>query len=637
MTRMVGSFALTEGQERAVEMVLRLAAKVEAGAAQPPIAILAGFAGTGKSQGLKVIVEELGGAHDTTLFAPTGRAALALRGFGMTACTIHSGIFKASITDSGDVSFQRKSPEEVPLASHRIIMVDEASMLSRELFDDLYDVAASLDAGLLLIGDAFQIPAVEKQLKEGEESFSVFSAAFRAEFHPDRVDLTEIVRQAADSPIIQASLLIRENRSAEGLALLNKVTMAQTVEACADVLDNGGAVICHRNVTRQTLNVELRKAYGLSGPLQGGEPLVVCKNTHELGRYNGEIVSFDGWTAAAQQVLVQDRYHPAGGEAVHFAPATVAGQEVILCVEELVGQTKMKEYPLARAAKTWARQAGIGEVVGANRIIPPFLSANLGYAMTAHKCQGSTVPQAFVVVEGTIRLNEEFSRRWLYTAVTRAQKSVSFCFLTKQGIAPAWRTRPLKHRHTEVPTMKVMIVGISDLGLPDVASSLAVRSGGALRGLIDTYANTVEAPTRENIEQVLRKYGGAVLVTDDRGRINAKQVLIAEVALVAGKTVLAWLPEGPTRITTETLAKIAKIKPPRNYYELLGVTVTATPEEVKSAYRAKAIALHPDTHPGDTEAEEEFKLVNVAYETLGDEDKRREYDLLMGMRRRYSA
>ncbi len=64
----------------------------------------------------------------------------------------------------------------------------------------------------------------------------------------------------------------------------------------------------------------------------------------------------------------------------------------------------------------------------------------------------------------------------------------------------------------------------------------------------------------------------------------------------------------------------------KNYYDILGVSRTATPEEIKAAYRKMAMKYHPDRNPDNKQAEEKFKEAAAAYEVLSDESKRKQYD-----------
>lgn len=64
----------------------------------------------------------------------------------------------------------------------------------------------------------------------------------------------------------------------------------------------------------------------------------------------------------------------------------------------------------------------------------------------------------------------------------------------------------------------------------------------------------------------------------------------------------------------------------RDYYEILGVCRTASPDEIKSSYRKMALRYHPDRNPGDKAAEENFKEASEAYEVLRDPKKRQLYD-----------
>ena len=64
-----------------------------------------------------------------------------------------------------------------------------------------------------------------------------------------------------------------------------------------------------------------------------------------------------------------------------------------------------------------------------------------------------------------------------------------------------------------------------------------------------------------------------------------------------------------------------------DFYEILGISKSASASEIKKAYRKKAIQYHPDKNPGDKTAESNFKKAAEAYEVLSDFESRKEYDL----------
>jgi molecular chaperone DnaJ len=64
----------------------------------------------------------------------------------------------------------------------------------------------------------------------------------------------------------------------------------------------------------------------------------------------------------------------------------------------------------------------------------------------------------------------------------------------------------------------------------------------------------------------------------------------------------------------------------RDYYDILGLSKSASDNEIKSSYRKLAMKYHPDRNPGDRKAEEKFKEISESYEILKDPQKRSAYD-----------
>lgn len=64
----------------------------------------------------------------------------------------------------------------------------------------------------------------------------------------------------------------------------------------------------------------------------------------------------------------------------------------------------------------------------------------------------------------------------------------------------------------------------------------------------------------------------------------------------------------------------------KNYYDILGISKTASTDDIKKAYKKLAMKYHPDRNKDDASAEKKFKEINEAYQVLGDVEKKKQYD-----------
>ncbi len=404
-------FTPTDDQNRASDAVRRVM--------QTPgyaMAVIAGFAGTGKSTALRIFAAE----HGTPIcVTPTGKAALRVReATGLDASTIHRWLY-TPVEDpkSGAITF--KPTDNLLIPKSRLVLLDESSMVGPDVWKDLHIACKRFDLKLICVGDPFQLPPVQKP---GQPPFSLLLPDFAASLGAERVEMTEVLRQAQGSPVIRASMQLRNGGNVRALQELHQVTASDVVQTAVRTHLAGGVTICHKNTTRFTVNAALRTALGKHGETpEVGEPLMVLKNTYEAGVLNGETVLFEGWKVPPDTYEhVKDRFTHEE-EDVRFGATTIGGVVVSLALEELHGRTKTSARAISIAASRWARMQGLytqGELA-------PHVSANFGYCYTAHKSQGSEWPFVLVILEPSIRLNEEEGRRWMYTSVTRAKTAVA--------------------------------------------------------------------------------------------------------------------------------------------------------------------------------------------------------------------
>lgn len=406
------NFSPTKGQQDALDAIRALSGSLFAGG---DTLVVSGAAGTGKTSLLRVLAES---GEASFVLTPTGKAAQRVKeASGLHAITIHKWMYSPREDEkTGVTDFVRKHIEELEIPPNGVLMVDEASMVTQDTWNDLQSFASALDLKIVLIGDGYQLPPVETDFNK--RAFSVFNEEFPAVM---KVNLTEVLRQALESPIIRTATDIRNGGNLYD-ALGEWDTGAKLDDLAMTTLDEKGAIIVHRNVTRQDLNMRVRALKGLTpGKLQLGEPILVMRNNYDADVFNGEVHNVDSLWELGTETCV-DRYQSLSLD-IDFDYVRTADTEFVVARPEVFGKLPPKFYSGALSA-------------GSRRLIreleydkTPFVQANMGYVLTCHKSQGSEWDSVLAVFEPSMRLNEPNARRWAYTAITRSKKTLRVTFL----------------------------------------------------------------------------------------------------------------------------------------------------------------------------------------------------------------
>ena len=349
----------------------------------PQVFRLFGYAGSGKTTLAKHLVEDVSGA--VLFMAYTGKAALCLRKKGCAgASTIHAAIYKPDedlIT--GETHFVL-NPDS-PVASAALVVVDEVSMVGEDLARDLL----SFGTKVLVLGDPAQLPPVK-----GEGYF------INAE--PD-VMLTEIHRQAQESPIIRMSMDIREGRGltagryGDSIVVPRKDIGKDELRAAVLQADQ---LLCGMNKTRQVFNARVREIKGLAGAYQpwhptAGDRLVCLRNNRDKGLLNGGL-----WEAG--EVLFSGG--PAGLIDIRVTSLDEEGKTPIDVT------TPQAFFNGTEKDLGWRTRRNSDEFT-------------FGWVLTVHKAQGSQWDDLLVFDESGVFRDD--ARKWLYTAVTRAAERIT--------------------------------------------------------------------------------------------------------------------------------------------------------------------------------------------------------------------
>jgi exodeoxyribonuclease-5 len=398
---------------------------------------LFGFAGTGKSTVLKFALEDMGLAPHTedvpgvVTATFTGKAALVLRRKGTPARTIHSLIYSVieatdeEIEEAGKriaqaeidalhlTGFDRTAAEaaieamrqsmrdmkkprfalnpDSPAASAKLIVLDEVSMVGEEMARDLM----SFGRPILVLGDPGQLPPIK-----GEGAFTKDA--------PD-VMLTEIHRQAAESAIIRLATMAREGQPIGFGQYDDHAWKMRMADVTPDQALRGGQVICGKNATRFQLNNALRRAAGFGGmflPTGPSEKIICLKNQSDLGLINGMFLSLadivDEGSLYFSAVITDEDGNPVGPPAKGGKPG-----RLLLYKGHFEDHVALDPH---RHDRDWRDKKKLTE-------------ATFGWAITCHKAQGSQWENVVVWDDGLGR-SEQDRRRWLYTAITRAERGL---------------------------------------------------------------------------------------------------------------------------------------------------------------------------------------------------------------------
>ena len=354
-------------QEAALKAVARWLKRGE-----PQIFRLFGYAGTGKTTLAKKIAGDAKG--EVAFGAFTGKAALVMRAKGCPeARTIHSLIYRASETETGEPSFVLNKDSAV--ARSTLVIIDECSMVDTELGRDLL----SFGVPVLVLGDPGQLPPV----KGG----GFFTAA-----DPD-VMLTEVHRQAADNPILHLSMLARDGkRLSPGSYGGSRVIRRDVVEE--GLITSAGQVLVGLNRTRRSCNMRMRELLGYATALpEAGDKLVCLKNNHKKGLLNGGLWTVKTAAPARKKKLMM--------EVISEDDAAEKPRRIGVLPEFFQGQEDTLAPPVRKDSDEF----------------------DYGYALTVHKAQGSQWDD--VVLFDESYAFREHRARWLYTGITRAARRLT--------------------------------------------------------------------------------------------------------------------------------------------------------------------------------------------------------------------
>lgn len=382
--------------------------------------VFAGYAGTGKTTVVENIVNNAE-KNKLKVFvaAPTNKATVRLAEkaedkYEANFKTLHSLMYGAPNEDTGEWE------AKIDLSSEDIVIIDEASMIDDFLWKDIQENIIDVGAKVILIGDGFQLAPVGSDPK------------LMQKYNQKGYQLTNVVRQAAESAVIKFATALRSTgsmfmpQSSQGeVFILNNQQLAE--QYFEDIKNNKDSIlIVNSNKTRVIMNQKSRAAkFGEESNksfLLEGEKLITVNNSqyskngetstitkiNELSEpFEVDYVKGFGQNKQTNKIGLLHYFDEFGRHnflAPYLEDASLHGSQIT--------QSELSEIE--------AKFPGTVEKTRSGKLM---LSSEVtintwGYAITAHKSQGSQWENVFVAQSNPYG-DKESQARWLYTAITR--------------------------------------------------------------------------------------------------------------------------------------------------------------------------------------------------------------------------
>lgn len=370
------------------------------------ITVIAGYAGTGKSTLVKFIISALekydvDSEKDVVYTSFTGKATQVLQKKGnKNVKTLHKLLYDFYPRSNG--TFFKKPVDYI---SYKIVIVDECSMVPKELFNQLLKYPVHI----ICLGDPGQLPPVDKS---DDNELLINPHIF----------LDEIMRQEEQSEIIQLTMKIRageELKTFKG----KEVQILEYKDLTSGMLLWADQIICSTNATRVELNQKIRDLLNKNGKPQDGDKIICLRNYWDIFSNNlsplvngtiGYLKNTQELSISIPKYITNDRLKSIDTINCDF----ISDDDISIYNNLLIDKKMILENEPTLNFKESFKMSKNEEL---KDLVP--LSFTYAYAITCHKSQGSEWDNV-LVIEESFPFDKDEHIKWLYTACTRAAKKL---------------------------------------------------------------------------------------------------------------------------------------------------------------------------------------------------------------------